>query len=146
MGHYYSEMHVPSPQEKWNEALDKSVRKMGYRKMQIEYKTFYICDWCGCLVTLLGQHPSRCPAGDKSVEIDRMIDRAEDMILGLDRPIELLKLVALASQNNISVYALNCAVEALVAHRKIIRQHNHTQPYQDTTIVPKEEPECLPES
>lgn len=146
MGHYYSEMHVSTPQENWNEALDKSLREMGYRKIEMDFKTFFVCDWCGCLVALLSQHLWKCPAGDKSVEIDRMVDRAKDLILGLHGPIELMKLVKIAGQNSISVYALNCAIEALITQKEITRQHSFTQRYQDTMIVPKEEPECPPES
>ena len=146
MGHYYSEMHFPTPQEELNNAFDKSLREMGYRKLQIDFKTFFICDWCGCLVAILGQHLWKCPAGDKSAEVDRMVDRAKDLIVGLYGPIELMKLVQLAGQNGISVYALNCAIEALVARQKAVRQQSHTKPYQDTMIVPKEEPQCPPES
>lgn len=139
MGHYYSEMHVSNPQERWNEALDKSLREMGYRKIEMDFKTYFVCDWCGCLVALLGQHLWKCPAGDKSVEIDRMVDRAKDLILGLHGPIELMKLVKIAGQNGIGVYTLSCAIEALVARQKAVRQQSHTKPHQDTMIARAEQ-------
>lgn len=146
MGHYYSEKHVDTPQERWAKALEQSLRDMGYRKIELDFKTFYICDSCGCLIAILGQHLWKCPAGDKSSEIDRMVDRAKDLILEQPGSIEQMKLVQLASQNRISVYALNCAIEALVVRQKVVRQHSFTKQYQDTMIVPKEEPECQPES
>ena len=150
VGHYYSEMHVPTPQEMWSEALERSIRDMGFVQIKIEYKTLYICEWCGCLVARLAQHLSKCPAGDKSESVDRMIDRAMDLIESLPGPIELLKLLKLCEENSISAYALNCAIEAMLSQRKITRQGKYTESYQDTIIArveePKEESECQPES
>ena len=131
MGHYYSEMHASTPHEIFGYKFEKSLLEMGYHNIEMNYKVFYSCDWCGCLVTNLPTHLAKCSAGDRSIQIDKMTDQAIEFILAQPEPIKLLDLVSLLSEKGVSVYALNCAIESLLSEKKVTRQ---AEPYQDTII------------
>ena len=135
MGHYYSEMHVVTPNERYLEALDQAVNKLGFHKIKIEFTTLYTCYPCGCMVYLLRTHCAHCPARDRTDMLEHQIAKASELIKSLTTPIKRMDIVSLAQEADIDVFALHCAIESMQASKEIVCRGGFRQ-YEDKVITP----------
>ncbi len=65
MGHYYSEMHVPTPQETYLEKVKQARLELGFKDYDIDYRHWFVCGHCGCMVLLLRTHLQNCQSISK---------------------------------------------------------------------------------
>lgn len=60
MGHYYSEMHVPTPDEDFANLVKNAREKLGFRSLDVNYTHLFLYSYCSCVIEDIVTHFMRC--------------------------------------------------------------------------------------
>ena len=72
MGHSYSEMHLPTPNETYKDKVEYSRRKFGFSQMECNYQRWFVCQNCSIFTVTPITHIYYCTALSTEAKQDFM--------------------------------------------------------------------------
>ncbi len=76
MGHSYSEMHVTTPHEEYQEKVRLAREQFGFTNYDVDYRHWFVCRHCSCMILQLLVHIPNCVAIDQTAK-DNFINMLE---------------------------------------------------------------------
>lgn len=136
MGHYWSEMHVPSPHEDYMESVETGLKELGFRKIRVEYSTFYVCGFCSCVVLDPATHLVACEPSVSRFVYEQSRKVIETALKEISKPIERMDFLKTMKARGLNAYAFKVACDNLQSTGVIKIKEHYTDTYKDAVISP----------
>ncbi len=139
MGHSYSEMHVTTPHEEYQEKVRQARERFGFTNYDVEYRHWFVCRHCSCMILHPIVHIPHCVAIDQIVK-DSFADTVEaakyQIIASLSKQaseaevepetnpwLSRKELLGLCIEAEISAFAFDIAIQQLESAKEICQHH-----------------------